>query len=83
MSDVLIHIESTTHEKLLELEAELPSDVHLVRYKKPSWKKKQKISAIRAFTMADIFDHLHDAGYAVLEIRQGYGRIKPKLFNPE
>ena len=33
MSDVLIHIESTTHEKLLELEAELPSDVHLVRYK--------------------------------------------------
>ena len=26
-------------------------------------------------------DHLHDAGYAVLEITSGYGRIKPKLFN--
>ena len=31
--------------------------------------------------MTDIFDHLHDAGYAVLEISSGYGRIKPKLFN--
>ena len=81
MKDVLIHIESTTHDKLVKMEAELPSDIHLVRYKKPSWKKKERISAIRAFKMSDIFDHLHDAGYAVLEIRQGYGRIKPRLFN--
>ena len=80
MKDVLIHIESTTHEKLVKMDSELPSDVHLVRYKKPSWKKKEKISAIRAFKMTDIFDFLHDAGYAVLEIRQGYGRIKPRLF---
>ena len=81
MKDVLIHIESTTHDKLVKMDSELPSDVHLVRYKKPSWKKKEKISAIRAFKMTDIFDFLHDAGYAVLEIRQGYGRIKPRLFN--
>ena len=81
MKDVLIHIESTTHEKFVKMDSELPSDVHLVRYKKPSWKKKEKISAIRAFKMTDIFDFLHDAGYAVLEIRQGYGRIKPRLFN--
>ena len=39
------------------------------------------ISAIRAFKKADIFDHLHDAGYAVMEITSGFGRIKPKLFN--
>lgn len=77
---VIIHIENTTLEKLQKLDAELPSDIHLVRYKKPSWKKKEKISAIRAFKQVDIFDHLHDAGYAVLEIRSGFGRIKPKLF---
>lgn len=78
---VLIHIERTSREELIKLDAELPSDIHLVRYKKPSWKKKENVSAIRAYCMADIFDHLHDAGYAVLEITSGYGRIKPKLFN--
>ena len=78
---VLIHIERTSREELIKLDAELPSDIHLVRYKKPSWKKKEQVSAIRAFRKVDIFDHLHDAGYAVLEITSGYGRIKPKLFN--
>ena len=80
---VLIHIEQTTKAELLKLDAELPSDIHLVRYKKPSWKKKEKISAIRAFRKVDIFDHLHDAGYAVLEITSGFGRIKPKLFKTD
>ena len=78
---VLIHIERTSREELIKLDAELPSDIHLVRYKKPSWKKKEQVSAIRAFRKVDIFDHLHDAGYAVLEITSGFGRIKPKLFN--
>ena len=83
MKDVIVHIESTTHDKLLKLDAELPSDIHLVRYRKPTWKKKEKISAIRAYKMSDIFDALHDEGWQVLEIKQGYGRIKPKLFNPK
>ena len=78
---VIIHIERTTEAELIKLDAELPSDIHLVRYKKPSWKKKESISAIRAFRQVDIFDHLHDAGYAVLEIKSGFGRIKPQLFN--
>ena len=78
---VIIHIEQTTEAELVKLDAQLPTDIHLVRYKKPSWKKKERISAIRAFKQVDIFDHLHDAGYAVLEIKSGYGRIKPKLFN--
>ena len=78
---VIIHIERTTEAELKKLDAELPSDIHLVRYKKPTWKKKENISAIRAFRQVDIFDHLHDAGYAVLEIKSGFGRIKPKLFN--
>ena len=78
---VLIHIERTSREELIKLDAELPSDIHLVRYRKPSWKKKEQVSAIRAYCKVDIFDHLHDAGYAVLEITSGFGRIKPKLFN--
>jgi len=77
---VIIHIESTTEAKLRKLDAELPSDIHLVRYKKPSWKKKEKISAIRAYRKTDIFDHLHDRGYAVLEIVSGFGRIRPNCF---
>ena len=76
---VIIHIERTTEAELIKLDAELPSDIHLVRYKKPTWKKKERVSAIRAFRQVDIFDHLHDAGYAVLEIKSGFGRIKPKL----
>ena len=78
---VIIHIEQTTEADLIKLDSELPSDIHLVRYKKPTWKKKERVSAIRAFRQVDIFDHLHDAGYAVLEIKSGFGRIKPKLFN--
>ena len=70
----MIHLENTTLEKL-QNGPELPSDVHFVRYKKPSWKKKEKISAIRAFKQVDIFDHLHDAGYAVLEIRSGLSDV--------
>ena len=77
---VIIHIESTTEAKLRKMETELPSDIHLVRYKKPSWKKKEKISAIRAYRKSDIFDHLHDRGFAVLEIVSGFGRIRPNCF---
>lgn len=77
---VIILLERTTRKELEELDSELPSDVHLVRYRKPSWKKKEKISAIRAFRKTDIFDHFHDAGYAVLEIVSGFGRVRPNLF---
>jgi len=81
--EVIVQIESTTHDKLVELERTLPSDIHLVRYLKPTWKKKEKISAVRAYKMSDIFDQFHDKGWEVLEIKQGYGRIKPRLFNTQ
>lgn len=77
---VVILFERTTEKELRELDADLPTDIHLVRYKKPTWKKKEKISALRAHSKADIFDHLHDAGYAVLEISSGFGRLRPNLF---
>ncbi|MAH29423.1 MAG: hypothetical protein CL959_01910 [Euryarchaeota archaeon] len=85
--------EDTSHEELVALDADLPSDVHLVRYWPRSPLREQQaaaagldqddliaVSGIRAFKMSDIFDALWDAGFDVLEITQGYGKIKPKLF---
>ena len=77
---VVIHFENTTKEKVIKLNKELPSDIHLVRYKKPTWKKKEKVSAIRAYRKVDIFDTLHDQGYQVLEIESGFGCIRPNVF---
>ena len=77
---VVIHFENTTKEIVLKLNKKLPSDIHLVRYKKPTWKKKEKVSAIRAYRKVDIFDTLHDQGYQVLEIESGFGRIRPNVF---
>ncbi len=77
---VVIHFENTTKEKVIKLNKQLPSDIHLVRYKKPTWKKKEKVSAIRAYRKTDIFDTLHDQGYQVLEIESGYGSIRPNVF---
>ena len=78
---VIIHIENTSRDKLTELNNELPTDIHFVRYKKPTWKKKEKVSAIRAYRKVDIFDTLHDQGYQVLEIESGYGTLRPNLFD--
>jgi hypothetical protein len=78
---VIIHIENTSRDKLTKLNNELPTDIHFVRYKKPTWKKKEKVSAIRAYRKVDIFDTLHDQGYQVLEIESGYGTLRPNLFN--
>ena len=79
---VIVLIESTTEKELRAKDADLPSDTHLVRFRKPSWKKKTQISAVKAFRMVDIFDQFHDQGLEVLEISQGYGRVKPKLWSP-
>ena len=80
---VIVHFENTSKEKVEKLNKELPTDIHLVRYKKPTWKKKEKVSAIRAYRKVDIFDTLHDQGYQVLEIESGFGTIRPNLFNTQ
>ena len=85
--------EETSHDELVALNKGLPSDVHLVRYwpKKAAREEQAKaadvlvedliaVSGIRAYKMSDIFDALCDAGYEVIEIAQGYGRIRPNLF---
>ena len=80
---VIVHFENTSKEKVEKLNKQLPTDIHLVRYKKPTWKKKEKVSAIRAYQKVDIFDTLHDQGFQVLEIESGFGTIRPNLFNTQ
>ena len=69
--------EETSHEELVELDKDLPSDTHLVRYEVVGI---EYVAGIRMFKMSDVFDALFDMGAKVLEIRQGYGSIRPKLF---
>ena len=80
---VVIHFENTTKENVDKVSKELPTDIHLVRYKKSTWKKKETVSAIRAYRKVDIFDTLHDQGFQVLEIQSGFGSIRPNLFNTQ
>ena len=70
-------MQQTSHDELRALDADLPTDVHLVRYERDF---QIQFDAVRAYKMADIFDAYYDAGLSVQEITRGYGRIKPKLF---
>ena len=75
--DVHVLFPATTEEELKTKEKSIPSDTHLCRY---ILEGQEQISALRAYKMVDIFDALHDNGAQVLEIVQGYGSIKPKLY---
>ncbi len=70
-------MEETSHEELRELNKEIPTDTHLVRY---TLDGEAIVSGIRAYKMSDIFNCLYDRGCEVQEIVQGYGAIKPKLY---
>ena len=60
---------------------EWPSDLHLVEY---VLEGKTHKAGIRAHTMVDIFDFIHDhlkpLGGHVTTIRSGLGIIRPKLW---
>jgi len=75
--EALLLFQETSEEELIDLDSQLPSDVHLVRYELDG---EVCVDAIRAYRMSDIFDGLYDRGAAVLEITSGFGRIKPKLY---
>lgn len=83
--EVHLLLETTTEAELRELDPELPTDTYLVRYQGDPLGAPEdidsRISAFRAFKSADIFDALHDAGVQVLEIKFGFGRIKPRLYD--
>jgi len=64
-------------------DTELPTDIHIVEY---TIDGKTCYDAVRAHKAVDIFDIYYDKtkalGGTVVAIRNGYGKIKPKLYNP-
>lgn len=78
--DVILMVENTTEDNVRDTEHTLPTDVHLVTYLDGD---DIKYDAVRAHKMADIFDGYFDMGVTVTSIVSGYGKIKPKLYNPE
>ena len=66
-------LEETSEAEIRDLDSELPSDMHLVV-------TDQGVYGVRAYKSVDIFDSFYDEGHQVKEIRSGFGKIKPKLF---
>ena len=62
----------------------MPTDVHLVRYDLDG---TTYCDAVRANKMSDIFDVYYDkitpTGGKVIDIKSGYGTIKPKLWTSD
>lgn len=81
--EVTIFMLNTTPENIKEMDAELPSDIHIV---KMECGEEVSYDAVRAYKMSDIFDVYYDKlkkeeqSIKVVEITNGYGRIKPKLY---
>lgn len=86
--DVIVLFENTTREDILELDADLPTDVHLVEYVR---NQELFLDAVRAYRKADIFDQYHDklsaeaesgqiTNFEILSITSGFGKVKPKLY---
>lgn len=76
---VTIVMEETSQSELEDLKSDLPTDTHLVTYRTPQG--DVGADAVRAYTKADIFDAYHDAKLTIVSIANGFGSIKPKLFN--
>ena len=59
----------------------LPSDTHVVTY---VLEGKTLYDAVRGYTMVDIFDTYHDKlkslKGSVLDIRSGYGNVRPNMY---
>lgn len=86
MKDIIVLMEQTSEEEVKDLASELPSDLHLVEYIKDG---EFQIDGVRAFSRVDIFDFYYDylketsEQFEIKAIKNGYGRIKPRLFNTQ
>ena len=76
---LVLLMQETSHEERNDLASELPTDTHLVCFRYPNG--AAGFDAVRSYSKADIFDAYHDSGLKVRAIFNGYGQIKPKLFN--
>ena len=80
-SEVSIFQENIVPDKLDD--KYLPTDIHIVTYEMAG---VTYYDAVRAYKMVDIFDVYYDKmekNGRVIDIKSGYGRIKPKLWTPE
>ena len=75
---VILMMQQTSENELNDLSSDLPTDTHLVRYINPDGELLG--DAVRAYKKSDIFDCYHDSGLRVLDIKSGFGSVKPKLF---
>lgn len=78
--EVSIFMLNTTPETIREMDAELPTDIHIVELRQGD---ETIYDAVRAYKMSSIFDVYYDKlqGEAeIVSIKSGYGRIKPKLY---
>ena len=78
--EVNIFMLNTTPETIREMDAELPTDIHMVELRQGD---ETIYDAVRAYKMSSIFDVYYDKlqGEAeIVSIKSGYGRIKPKLY---
>ena len=81
--DVNIFILNTTPEAIVEMDAELPTDTHIIEYVIDG---ETSYDAIRAYKKSNVFDEYYDKfkrdgiSGEVIAITNGYGRIKPKLY---
>lgn len=75
---VILMMSETSESELNDLASDLPTDTHLVSYITPEGDLNN--DAVRAYKKSDIFDCYHDSGLRVLDIKSGFGQIKPKLF---
>ena len=76
---VVLLMQETSKEELDDLASELPTDTHLVAFYYPNG--EAGCDAVRSYSKADIFDAYHDSGLRVISITNGFGNVKPKLFN--
>ena len=76
---LVLLMQETSKEELDDLASELPTDTHLVAFYYPNG--EAGCDAVRSYSKADIFDAYHDSGLRVISIANGFGQIKPKLFN--
>ena len=75
---VILMMQQTSENELNDLSSDLPTDTHLVRYINPEGDLLG--DAVRAYKKSDIFDCYHDSGLRVLDIKSGFGSVKPKLW---
>lgn len=89
MKDVIVFMENVTREEIKELNSELPTDIHLIEFTRG---QDLFVDAVRAYKKSDIFDTYYDklnaearqgliSNFEIHSISNGYGAIKPKLYN--